>query len=132
MLPARRSGALDSAFGTPFVNLILTILTLMWCVIVTKQQGMCCLTPNINVLLWTILMCWYAIGSIIIIIGCLPLIGLHAYFVVMIIVYIIDLFVLVPLAVWSIQATVATFKGGAATEKPAAPGAVVVATPVGP
>ena len=55
------------------------------------------------------------------------LIGLAPYFVVMIIVYIIDLFVLVPLTVWSIQAAVATCKGGAATEKPAAPGATVVA-----
>ncbi len=32
----------------------------------------------------------------------------------MIIVYIIDLFVLVPLTVWSIQAAVATCKGGVA------------------
>ena len=52
----------------------------------------------------------------------LRLICLAPYFVVMIIVYIIDLFVLVPLTVWSIQAAVAMCKGGAATEKPAAPG----------
>ena len=57
----------------------------------------------------------------------LRLICLAPYFVVMIIVYIIDLFVLVPLTVWSIQAAVAMCKGGAATEKPAAPGAAVVA-----
>ena len=114
------------------MNLILTILTLMWCVIITKQQGMCCLAPNINVILWTILICWLAVGTIITIIGCLGLIGLAPYFVVMIIVYAIDLLVLVPLTVWSIQASVATCKGGATTEKPAAPGATVVATPVGP
>jgi len=42
----------------------------------------------------------------------LRLICLAPYFVVMIIVYIIDLFVLVPLTVWSIQAAVAMCKGG--------------------
>ena len=126
------SGQIGGAFSTPLVNLILTILTLMWCVIITKQQGMCCLAPNINVILWTILICWLAVGTIITIIGCLGLIGLAPYFVVMIIVYAIDLLVLVPLTVWSIQASVATCKGGATTEKPAAPGATVVATPVGP
>ena len=131
-MPARLSGQIGAAFQTPFVNLILTILELMWCVIVTKQQGMCCLAPNINVLLWTILMCWMAIGNIVNVIGCLAFIGLEPSFVVVIIVYIIDLLALVPLAVWSIQATVAAFKGGATTEKPAAPGAVVVAPPVGP
>ena len=131
-MPARLSGQIGGAFQLPFVQLILTILELMWCVLVTKQQGMCCLAPNINVLLWTILMCWMAIGNIVDVIGCLAFIGLEPSFVVVIIVYIIDLLALVPLAVWSIQATVAAFKGGAATEKPAAPGAVVVATPVGP
>ena len=81
------SGQIGGAFSTPLVNLILTILTLMWCVIITKQQGMCCLAPNINVILWTILICWLAVGTIITIIGCLGLIGLVPYFVVMIIVY---------------------------------------------
>ena len=100
----------------------------MWCVI-SKQQGMCCLAPNINVILWTILICWLAVGTIITIIGCLGLIGLAPYFVVMIIVYAIDLLVLVPLTVWSIQAAVATCKGGA-TASPRARCAVV-ATPVG-
>ena len=126
--PGRAQGQIGEALHAA-LNLILTILTLMWCVIITKQQGMCCLAPNINVILWTILI-WLAVGTIATIIGCLNLIGLAPSFIVVIIVYAIGLVVLVPLTVWSIQASVATCKGGATAEA-RRPGATVVATPVG-
>ena len=109
------AGQIGSAFGLPLINLILTLLTLLWAVIVCKYPTNFCLKHDINLVLWTILMCWYAVAAIINILGSLGVMGFAAYFIVIIIIQIIDLIVLVPIAVWSVLTTIAVCKGSGST-----------------
>ena len=68
-------GMLAANLGTPLFNAIVTTLTLFWAVIVCKQPQQFCLTHPINLVLWTILMCWLLIGAIVIFIGGISFIG---------------------------------------------------------
>ena len=130
------SGTLAVNLGTPLFNAIVTLLTLFWAVIVCKQPQQFCLTHPINLVLWTILMCWLLIGAIVIVIGGIGLIGFYPPLAVQVVLYLLDLLIIIPLTVWSITTTIGICKknalggGSAGAVNPApAPPAPPVARP---
>ena len=135
------SGTLAANLGTPLFNAIVTTLTLFWAVIVCKQPQQFCLTHPINLVLWTILVCWLLIGAIVIVIGGIGLIGFYPPLAVQVVLYLLDLLIIIPLTVWSITTTIGICKknalggggsAGAVNPAPAPPVAVPRATPAPP
>ena len=116
------SGTLATNLGTPLFNAIVTTLTLFWAVIVCKQPQQFCLTHPINLVLWTILMCWLLIGAIVIVIGGIGLIGFYPPLAVQVVLYLLDLLIIIPLTVWSITTTIGICKKNALSAAAAAPG----------
>ena len=107
------SGTLAANLGTPLFNAIVTTLTLFWAVIVCKQPQQFCLTHPINLVLWTILMCWLLTGAIVIVIGGIGLIGFYPPLAVQAVLYLLDLLIIVPLTVWSVTTTIGICKKNA-------------------
>ena len=119
---------ISSSLGAPFnvmgvISFILSILCLWWVLTIAKHPEMCCCSQFVNALLFAIVAVLLAVLAVLGILGSFSLTSLQGCdgcgaFAVPGILYIWDCTVLVPLAVFAVNSTLAANKAAAKPIEP--------------